>query len=222
MAFNLTPQQLQNLQNLTRLRRIELQQQSVALHQPQSNAAAANVAAQVLNPNPGNHPQVIQPQVIQPQVVQTQVVQSQVFQPQLGPPTGHHVIGTPPRRRRRLSPAVQRMINDVGPHNQQNRRAFKAWYRGYKSTLRANLGQAWDKMSDDMQSYGVSNPENFVVESGRDELQDILQVLPIQHQLALFDVAMERQMQKGDISSGKVAVFNSIVGRPNDLPLATS
>ncbi|KAK2614555.1 hypothetical protein N8I77_001366 [Diaporthe amygdali] len=217
MALNLTPQQLQNLQNLTRLRRIELQQQSVALHQPQSNAAAAHVAAPVLNPNPGN-----QLQVIQPQVVQTQVVQPQVVQPQLGPPTGHHVIGTPPRRRRRLSPAVQRMINDVGPHNQQNRRAFKAWYRGYKSTLRANLGQAWDKMSDDMQSYGVSNPENFVVESGRDELQDILQSLPIQHQLALFDVAMERQMQKGNISSGKVAVFNSIIGRPNDMPLGTS
>jgi hypothetical protein len=111
------------------------------------------------------------------------------------------------------------MINEVGLINQLNRRAFKTWYRRYEQTLRGELAQNWARMLGEAQRYGVSRPEWFVVESSGDELRDFLQGLQDAQRLALFDLAMVRQAQRGDITRDKVAVFNTVNGRPGDIPL---
>lgn len=119
-------------------------------------------------------------------------------------------------------PAAARMINDVGPHNRQNRHAFKAWYRAHKQTMRFQLLQNSARMSADVARYGVSRPEWFITVSSGDELRDFIQVLSGAQKLALFDLAMARQEEKGDVTDDKVAVFNTINGRPGDMPLGTA
>lgn len=137
-------------------------------------------------------------------------------QPQSSAPAAHI---TQLRRRGRQADPAQRMINEVGLINQLNRRAFKTWYRRYEQTLRGELAQNWARMLGEAQRYGVSRPEWFVVESSGDELRDFLQGLQDAQRLALFDLAMVRQAQRGDITRDKVAVFNTVNGRPGDIPL---
>ncbi|KAI7781400.1 hypothetical protein LA080_014716 [Diaporthe eres] len=147
-------------------------------------------------------------------------------QPQTNGPAAHHAArATQGRRRRRQAagdPATERMINEVGLLNRRNRHAFKLWYRRYKQTLRGELAQSWARMSADAARYGVSRPEWFIMVSSGDELRDFLQGLGGGQKLALFDLAMVRQADKGDITRDKVAVFNTVNGRPGDLPLGTA
>ncbi|KKY37678.1 hypothetical protein UCDDA912_g02300 [Diaporthe ampelina] len=114
------------------------------------------------------------------------------------------------------------MISEVGPLNRQNRHAFKAWYRHHKQTLRRKLAQDRARMLAEVGRYGVSRPEWFINESSRDELRDFLQGIPAGQKLALFDLAMARQAETGDITRDKVAVFNAIGGRPADMPVGTA
>ena len=114
------------------------------------------------------------------------------------------------------------MLDEVGPANQQNRRAFKTWYRHYSKSLRAKLARDCARMSGEVQRYGVSRPEWFIVVSSRDQLQDLIQGLQDAQKLALFDLAMVRQAERGDITSDKVAVFNTVNGRQGDIPLVVA
>lgn len=179
MAFNLTTEDLERLQQLQRLHQAQKLQQAAALHQPPTSDATAPNAA---------HP-------------------------------------TQPRRRRRQphrDDATERMVAEARVHNRANRRAFKAWYRTYKQTLLGNLAQNCADMSADAARYGVSRPEWVVMVSSGDELRDFFQGMTGGQKLALFDLAMARQEDKGDITSDKVAVFNTVVGRPADMPLGTA
>ncbi|KAG6366988.1 hypothetical protein INS49_001169 [Diaporthe citri] len=137
----------------------------------------------------------------------------------------HAARDTQGRRRRRQAAgdtATERMISEVGLLNRRNRHAFKAWYRRHKQALRGELAQSWARMSADAGRYGVSRPEWFIMVSSGDELRDFLQGLAGGQKLALFDLAMVRQAEKGDITHDKVAVFNTVNGRPGDLPLGTA
>lgn len=62
-------------------------------------------------------------------------------------------------------------------------------------------------------------PEWFIIESSGDELRDFLHGLQGAQKLALFDLAMARQAERGDITRDKVDVFNTVNGRPGDMPL---
>lgn len=77
-------------------------------------------------------------------------------------------------------------------------------------------------MLADLGRYGVSRPEWFIVESSRDGLRDFIQGIPGAQQLALFNLAMVRQADRGDITRDKVAVFNTINGRPADIPIGAA
>lgn len=179
MAFEMTNDALQRIQELQRLHQAEQLQQAAALQQPQNNNAAARRASR-----------------------STQ--------------------GSRRRQERPVKdPAAARMITEVGPYNRQNRRGFKAWYRVHKQTMRFELAQKSVRMTADVARYGVSRPEWFITVSSGDELRDFIQVLTVAQKLALFDLAMARQEEKGDVTDDKVAVFNTINGRPGDMPLGT-
>lgn len=180
MAFNLTNEDLETLQQLQRLHQAQQLQQAAALHQAQDNGPAANRAAR----------------------------------------------STQGRRRRRqrqpvADPAAEQMITEVGPANRRNRRAFKTWYRDHKHTMRVALAQDSVRMSADMARYGVSRPEWFIKMSSGEDLRDLLQGLSGAQKLALFHLAVGRQEEEGDIARDKVAVFNTINGRPGDMPLGS-
>lgn len=177
MAFEMTNDALQRIQELQRLHQTQQLQQAAALQQPQNNAAARRAA--------------------------------------------RATQGSRRRQERPIKdPAAVRMITEVGPQNRQNRRGFKAWYRVHKQTMRFGLLQDSSRMSADVARYGVSRPEWFITVSSGDQLRDFIQVLTVAQKLALFDLAMARQEEKGDVSDDKVAVFNTINGRPGDMPLA--
>lgn len=178
MAFELTSDALQRIQELQRLHQTQQLQQAATLQQPQNHDAAARRAAR-----------------------DTQ--------------------GSRRRNERPVKdPVAARMIAEVGPHNRQNRRGFKAWYRVHKQTMRFDMAQKSVRMTAEVALYGVSRPEWFITVSSGDQLRDFIQVLTVAQKLALFDLAMARQEEKGDVSDDKVAVFNTINGRPGDMPLA--
>lgn len=141
-----------------------------------------------------------------------------------GPAANRTARSTQGRRRRRqpvADPTAERMISEAGTANRQNRRAFKTWYRGHKQTMRAELAQNSVRMSADLARYGVSRPEWFITVSSGEQLRDFLQRLSGAQKLALFHLAMGRQAEEGDITRDKVAVFNTINGRPGDMPVGT-
>ncbi|POS80360.1 hypothetical protein DHEL01_v201251 [Diaporthe helianthi] len=116
----------------------------------------------------------------------------------------------------------QRMLDEVGHANQQNRRAFKTWFRHHSQNLRANLTRDCARMSGEVQRYGVSGPDWFIMQSSRDQLQALIQGLEDAQKLALFDLAMVRQVERGDIPGDKVAVFNTVNGRQGEMPLVVA
>ncbi|KAG8166495.1 hypothetical protein KVR01_002184 [Diaporthe batatas] len=134
--------------------------------------------------------------------------------------------GAHPRQRgRHAAPGgdpTRRMLDEVGRANQQNRRAFKAWWRQYGQNLRDKLARDCARMSGEVQRYGVSRPEWFIIESSRDQLQHLIQGLLDAQKLALFDLAVARQAERGDITGDKVAVFNTVSGRQRDMPLVVA
>lgn len=179
MAFEMTNDALQRIQELQRLHQAEQLQQVATLQQPQDNVTSRR-AARATQGNRRRHERPIK------------------------------------------DPAAVRMITEVGPQNRQNRRSFKAWYRVHKQTMRFGLLQNSARMSTDVARYGVSRPEWFITVSSGDQLRDFIQVLTAAQKLALFDLAMARQEEKGDVTDDKVAVFNTINGRPGDMPLGTA
>lgn len=114
------------------------------------------------------------------------------------------------------------MIRNVGRLNRRNRHSFKTWYHRRQQIMQGELAQSWARMSADAVRYGVSRPDWFIMVSSGDELRDFLQGLTGGQKLALFDLAMVRQAEKGDITRDKVAVFNTVNGRLGDMPLGTA
>lgn len=195
MASSAHPELLQRLQQLQRAHLAEQLQQAAANHQAQAQANANSTTTA------GGRRAQLDPEARRRRRQQRQQQQQQTSS--IGGATG-------------------RKVDEAARLNRENRRGFKEWYRGYKQTLRDDLARDCAQMSAEAVRYGTSRPEWFIVASGGQQLRDFFSTLADAQKLALFDIAMARQADKGDISSDKVAVFNTVNGRPGDMPQGTA
>lgn len=200
MASSAHPELIQRLQQLQRAHLAQQLQQAAANHQAQAQAQAqANANANGTSTAGGRRAQ------LDPEARRRRRQQQQQQQ-----------------KTSSIGGATGRKIDEAARLNRENRRGFKEWYRGYKQTLREDLARDCANMSAEAVRYGVSRPEWFIVASGGQQLRDFFSTLADAQKLALFDIAMARQADKGDISSDKVAVFNTVNGRPGDMPQGTA